>query len=475
MKEKKAVTMQTLIKRRIIFIIIFLIICTGITTYFIVANPLKKHHETVTPKEDLDTEIAKRPDRTQKSLLDYENDTFNQNELKISEKVLESDENYDITYFQIDGLKNTTIQDKINKNLENDLKDAIEENRNNGNIKENLNVWSYNASNFANTLSIIYTVSSYTLDDYGNELYNWNDYILENYDLNTGEKIKIQDLFTDDTLGVDIFDSYFYQEFVKNHTDQDFDDTTGIAVITDYNDIEEAIFKLITDFNNGKDIPFYFDEQSVTLLENYSTIYFEDHLDFVAVYNNFKSSNSLFTGEYFALKGLPVLTKKYPAYYEVIEEGENYYIDFTLDGFNYSYDEETKYRLLEAAKLRMEEEIKNMKQEAKESGKFIIYNYAYNVDEHFSWDYYSNSNKPDGTYVINITKAKMETTKSLFKSELKPKIQELFRKSQRLESGEIEFYNNIFYYYLIDNDEDSEKWETNYDEELYMDKVRKYF
>ena len=481
-KEKKPVTFKTLIIRRIIFIVIFALIAAGVTAYFVIANPFEKEEEKKLSKEELfDNEVAKREHRNHVTLLNYNTDTFNLNDLKVTEHA-ENYEGYDITYFQIDGLKDNSIQIKINTNLKKDLEDAITKAKNDGNIKGEFNVWSYNSSSFANTLSIAYTLHSYVYNQYTyEETYSWEDYVLENYDLTTGKKIKIQDIFTSDTLGSDIFDSSFYSEFVSSHTEQEFSEENWEYRITNYKDVEEAILNLIMDFNDGKEIPFYFDEQKVTLLGNYARIFYDEHLDFIAVYNHFKTSKSIFTGEYYHLHNLPVLTKRYPSYYQIVDESDHYYIDVSLADFYYQDAErqEIMERLSHSVIDYINDEVRNMKQEATDSGKFIIYNYSYSLSENTSWTYYNNEYTPDGTYTLNISKAKMETTKSLYNSEIKERIQNAFRKAARIEGGDVRLYNNQFYYYIYDEDYDYDKmqqeWEISYDTDLYLDRVGNIF
>jgi len=462
-KEKKPLTLKKLVIRRIIFLIIFLAISAGITSYLVIKKPFDDS-ETVSKTEKKSSSEEKIDEESKKehfTLIDLENDTFDYNGLKVNE-ITETYEGYDyVTYFQIDGLKNKTVQDKINSNLNYDLKKAITDAINEGFIKNNTLIVSPTyGSSFANTLSLSYTISSYIYDDETEE-YSWEKYITENYDLNTGERIQIQDIFTDDTLGSEIFDSNFYNEFVQNYPEIIFDEYTGYCQITDYNDIEEAILDLILNFNNGVDIPFYFDEQTVTILNGYARIFYEDHLDYVAIYNNFKSSENLFTNQYNAIKNIPVLVKRSQATYQKIEESDNYYIDVTLNDFSDSDISET---LLNSAIAYIENDIEEMKKEANNSNKFIIYNCSYQI----SVNYLDEINN---TYSFYITRAKMETTQTTFKNELKEQIIKVFRDPVRVYSGEARLYDNLFYSYLYDNYEEIEKdWNQSFST-LYIDNI----
>ena len=81
-KEKKPLTLKQLIIRRIIFILIFLLISSGVTAYLVIVSPFEKDNDNKAKEEQLDNEVAKRADRNHVSVLDYDKDTFDYNELK---------------------------------------------------------------------------------------------------------------------------------------------------------------------------------------------------------------------------------------------------------------------------------------------------------------------------------------------------------------------------------------------------------
>ena len=147
--QQKNITLKKIIITRLIFIVIFSIIASLITYYFI-SEKNKNSNISESIKKNINSETIKR---NHIGLIDYDNDTFNYNNLLINE-IKENYEGYDISYFQIDGLKNTDIQDKINRNLNYDLKTKITELKNNGNIKGDFYVYSSDPSSFENTISI---------------------------------------------------------------------------------------------------------------------------------------------------------------------------------------------------------------------------------------------------------------------------------------------------------------------------------
>ena len=465
-KEKKTVTFKTLIIRRIIFIVIFAIIASLVTTYFIFENNKK------VPKQNkISASETTEKTRNHIGLIDYDNDKFDYNELKINE-VAENYEGYDINYFQIDGLKNKEIQEQINRSLNYDLKTTITEAKENDKIKGYFESYNLFSSNFGNTLSISYRLSSNVYDENLEEItYEWTHNISENFDLRTGKRLQIQDLFTDDCLGSDIFNNIFYNELVKNYTQTEIDEDTWNMKITDYNDIEEEILKLIIEFNDGNDIPFYFDEQTITLPDTYSRIFFEDVLDFVAIYNNFTSTENMFDGKYEALKDVPILTKRFPySYHQVIDEKENYYLDFTVSTLfsNSIDDKEIKDRLLKIASKKLDEDVEKIKNEIKDNSNFSIFNYGYSVQA----DY-----ENEGLYLLYITKASLPISKTLYDNEYKQKIQDIFRKAPRIIGGDVYLDSNLFYQYTLSDEEQTIEdggWTLD-TEEIYMDELGNFY
>jgi hypothetical protein len=218
--------------------------------------------------------------------------------------------------------------------------------------------------------------------------------------------------------------------------------------ITDYKDIEEEMADLINKFNNKKEIAFSFDEQKITILNYYANIYYEDHLDYVAIYDKYKNNQTIFDGEYSALKNLPVLVKREYCEYQIIEEGDNYYIDISLS--NVWREEWRNEVVFEKIKEYIQNEIEQVKEEASQKpNKFIIANYNYLLSVNTL--YFEDELVKDDLagYTCNYTKLTYETTKSMFKAELKDKIIEVFRNAKGV-GGEAYLYDNLFLYYISD-------------------------
>lgn len=451
-------------KNRIIFILVFCIIAIAITWYLI-----QNHTTNMVPQNSIEMpEVKNEVEATtnikstkQEKTINLD-DTYALNKLK----TIFCKEDYrglEIQYYQIDGLKDGVIEDKINQHLKNDLQDLIDEAIMQDKInKKNFDVFAVVNSNFANTLSITYHVSSYRPVDGKEEQEELlDDYIAENFDLTTGERIKLNDLFTEDTKAMDIFTANVYNEMISNETDlEPVNDEIESLHVVDYNDIEETMLYLAMCFNEGKDIKFAFDEQKIILSEYYACMYYEDMADKIVIYDQYKTDDSIFDGTYEALEDLPVLAKRFEADYEVIEQGKNYYMDVSLYDV---YDSEDKNeKVFETAKEYLMHEMEKVKKMASQSSnEFFVMNYAYSLD--------TVPEDKNDVFKLTIEKYEYVTTKSLFDSQVYDEIKKVFTNVQREETGEAYCYHNLFMPYL---DETYQDYEIK-DETIYINKEGK--
>ena len=308
----------------IILIIIYLIVAVLVTIYLISfynknnISAVEYYKNKILGKEvqEIESPISflHNDDIDRVSLDDrysFNNIEFNEIRDDSDEIVYESEESdykehfREISYYQIDGLKNKKVQSKINKDIEytiSSLKNEAEEVVNNGNDIYSYSINSYIMGNFNDILSIeIYRTIRYnntdkTPDEYG----NIEDYIYEyetrylNYRLDTGNYISFKDCFTKDASIKNILIQNYYVSKVKDYSyrsDNDLDheeedlDYYGINMdYKDYSGIEDDLLKFALDYEKNKDeIKFYFSECyivyseddyifSIDMLENYEYI-----------------------------------------------------------------------------------------------------------------------------------------------------------------------------------------------------------
>ena len=395
--------------------------------------------------------------------------TFDVNKLKISfckEEYL----GQEIQYYKIDGLKNENIEKEINYSLKNDVKDFVDKAKDeNKIIEDNFYMYSNVQSSFVNTLSIEYYFSSYTMktDEYGNleaDEQLLNDYIAENFDLTTGERITANDLFVRDFKAQKLVNHDFYTQLVSSKADIEMNDEEIDLYVKDYNDIEEEMLGFVTRFNGKKDIKFVFDEQKIIFLDYGVNIFYEDYLDEITIYNKYISNISIFDGQYDALSNLPTLTKRYYADYWVIEQGQNYYMDISV--FDVFEDEENRNETIwEATKKYVDKVAQEMRQKAEENpNEFYIFNGAYQLATVVNMEV-PDFQVYDGILRLDINRMEYRTTKSDFNTKIYGEIQKVFRTATRMEGGEAYCYDNLFFDYI----------EINWEEDTTTDITEIYF
>ena len=269
-------------KAKIIFVTVFSMICLTITAMLIVYHNIdieeknegnQQEEPTVTNEKDV-------------SGIDLKG-TYNQNDLIIEEKAI-TQEKIEIRYLQISGLKDKTEQDRINKEIEqiaiNCYKDEVKD----LNKIINIQVGMWEASSFANTISfeLSYTAK---IDDDDDGYYQ--GFLGINYDLNTGNKITIDKMFTSDAPIEDILRKSAYHSLLQNRTE---DNLAGDFVVSDYGNIEEEIAEFIKLFKSGKVTEFYYTPMNINIYykeDQIITINMEDFSEYIAIYSR-KQRNS---------------------------------------------------------------------------------------------------------------------------------------------------------------------------------------
>ena len=409
MKSNNDLKMTRYFISRIIFIILFFIISIFLTLYLI--NNYSK-----------DIEIFQNDDTEEKTvdLKEY----YNVNQLKI-ENYEDNYNGVDIEYYQIDGLKNIQIQNEINNYLKNDIIKEINKKVDEYKINyEDIMVYPEKNSSFQNTLSVSYHIYSYDNDEI-------NSILNENFDLATGKKIILYDIFKSDTKAADIMNQSLYIDFINEYAEVDYYEDDDALKVTDYNDVEDELLEFAINFNNRENMDFSFDERGV-YIDGIGEIYYKNCLDKVVIYDKYKTTESIFTGEYNTyLKPYPVLAKRSDVDFQIIESGRNYYIDVSL---NDVYEKkERNEKNFEFAKQYIIKEVEELKRRVnKKSDEFLIANYSCNL-------YYNDYYKYD--YTLTQSQNLYWTTRREFNLKLKNRIIESFRN----------YCDDMFIYDIVDD------------------------
>lgn len=201
--------------------------------------------------------------------------TYDENDLLIQTQLAFRDDDVEIKIPQLDGLKNTEIQEKINRDMFNRI----------GKLLREFPLASYGEyyvrGNFANVISICF----YTGDG---ERY---DQVYLNYNLATGERLALEDLFLKDTDITQCVRSAFYDMLALRNTydmEGNFNKTVSPS--------ENEVYKLVKCYMNSEEREFAFSPSEIFF-------YYEDHVatlsmlevaEQIAVYSRFVTEESLF-------------------------------------------------------------------------------------------------------------------------------------------------------------------------------------
>ena len=365
------------IKGKLIFVVTFSVICIIITSILVM-------YKRIDIKDDNTEEISKTEGTQNDELINEKGidlkGKYNQNDLKITEKRA-TKERVEITYFQIDGLKNQKIQDKINKEIEIEALNGYKEYINLDKVV-NASISLYETANFSNILSF----SSYywgKINDDSDDLINVQKGFT--YDLNTGNLIKLEDLFVANAPMVEILRKSAYYGYVSNRAEINL---SGDLQVNDYGNIEEDIADFIEQYKNGKITDFYCTPSAIMIMydETYITISFEEWANYITIYSKYLSSESLYKTNNIGYKNLYTLTDRTLSdfyYYTNYQNEKNYFIEISIlwDEDNSSDFEKT----MVSNKIKsIEQEISNLKVKAnQDTDNFYILNYYIEIDGFF--------------------------------------------------------------------------------------------
>lgn len=314
-------------KKTIIGLIVFTIVAVSITTVLIIEENKIKNVTPNIPKEEIETEIGTK--RNQK---------YNQNDLEIIRKNVDGIVEYQS--IRISGLKNKEIENKIN----NEIAQTEEEFVNllsNFEAGEHKYINEYVVANFSNILSISMEASSYSsFDSIEKEKYL-------NYDLTTGNKIELKDLFLPNADIDGYAREYIYKDALHeafSKTNVFFDDKYWKDGKCTYftNELDEANYiKRFTRYKNAKK-DFYIGGNYIYIKygkewNDSICIKYKDCLNDLVVYTKFVTKDSIFERDDIGFKDLYVCsivepyTEKYS--YNVGDVTSNFRIDSRMQSW----------------------------------------------------------------------------------------------------------------------------------------------
>ena len=271
--------------------------------------------------------------------------TYDENDLLIT--TLEEEYNGKrVQIPQIEGLKDTAVQEKINKEMRNRIETRYQE------IPTMKEVTFDTLSNFSNVISLVVYIEK---DEYS------FDWLYLNYNLVDGEQIQFEDLFTKDTDTLTIIREGFRETLVRD------------AMAADYD--EAMLFKLVKTYSKAKEKKFGFSPSSISLYTKDTIAYIpiESIADEVTIYSKYKTDESLFTRDDIGRKGLFSCMDVQEDLFDKWEYGlgtDNLWYDLTLSKL-FLYDETSpeKIEKCEIFKQHLAEELQKRLDEYLEIAK----------------------------------------------------------------------------------------------------------
>ncbi len=275
-------------KAKIIFVIIFTIICILVTTILVIYKNIEIEEDITIDTIDELPKPQIQEEKDVEGLKDIE--SVKENNLKIEEKNA-TNEKVQARYFQINGLKDKKVQNKINKEIEQKALNCYKDKVKNMDEIINVSINMWNISNFANTISFELTYFA-TISDYTDDIY-YDSFAL-NYDLNTGEQISFDKLFTPDAPIVDILRESAYYQLASDRAELNL---AGELTVLDYGNIEEDVANIISLYQNKKIDKFYYNLSSIMFEYEEGKVInidIQKYADYIAIYNRYLSEQSLF-------------------------------------------------------------------------------------------------------------------------------------------------------------------------------------
>jgi len=382
-------------KKTIIFLIVFSIICIGIT---VVAIFYKKSNTNIiiTNNEIEEEQVADEKEKQKEFEQDesgVENllQTYNCNDLGIAIQYYSDYETYiqneksvyvplTVNGLEIRGLKDKEIEEKINNKIKEKAFELLEEYKKyteDPNV-ESIEVNAYCCSNFSNVLSIKLE-SGISYKEYDNENVYPEKTIGLNYNLVTGEKIEFKDLFTNTASVKSILNEIAYSNFIYEYQyDEDGNYTEDLSK-ADYSEIEDRILRIMQCYNSNELIEFYFynDYIDVNIANEELCIYMRDIYKDIAIYNRFAKAEDLYDGNYKGEKNLFVFNDwGIDDYYyaKIGKQSDNFFTSIILGNRSDSISKDSykEKELLEFYKTELNEEIKECEEYLKNNSDKII-------------------------------------------------------------------------------------------------------
>ena len=377
------------IKKLVVLLSSFIVIAVMITTALIMTNKAGSFTDVSSGEE-------KNKSNHERVIGTKKNQKYNQNDLKI----IYQDTNYEgLEYktLRINGLKNKEIENKINKELEEIENEIRKKLVSASGEQENAYLSSNVNANYSNILSVTF----YGSKSDSNYVPQINIEKFLNYDLTTGNKIKLEDLFlpgTDIDLYAqnDIYKQKLHDSFSKKNIffNPDYWQSGELQYVLD--EVDEIDFiKQYNKYKNSKK-DFYLTTTGIGISYskdgNYGDVYIKymDCLDNLVVYTKFLTKESIFERDDIGLKDLyvcsSVVDQNDQSVYLIKDLATNLRIDarinvWTSEGYNELEFFKNTLAKLKAELIEKKEEYIKIANENKD--KYYFVGIVYDINRYY--------------------------------------------------------------------------------------------
>ena len=306
-----------------IFLINFTIIVIGITALAIYYT--NKHsvpsESTVIVESSMgfslnDSSVKVEPKDTAEG-IDI-NGTYNTNGIVFNIEKSSTSDGYDISYPVINGLKDTAVEEDINKQIMDKINKIAESSVFTKNATQNASINAYVESNFANTVSIKLIAKM-------NENYSKTYGI--NFNLKNGSRIKLGDLFTGSAPDKNIVSSSAYKCFSLKYITED-------SISNDfYNNIDSEILNFMMAYDSGKVAEFTYTPLAIELYKDGQVVKLEmtEHPEYFAIYSRYKTDSDLYSYNDRVASNIPTLVQRPDCIYDLYKKENDFcYMDVVI-------------------------------------------------------------------------------------------------------------------------------------------------
>ena len=327
------------------------------------------------------------------------NELYEENALTFVNKKVQVNNN-DCEYIQLSGLKQAKVENNINKDILNKVKELSK--------KENKSIYVLKKGNFSNILSVVFYTEEQDLTQIIDTL---------NYSLVTGDKLTIKDLFLSTTDITSIINKEISKQISNNSIN-------------------------VGDIINNK-YKFYFDQSAVYLLldDNILEINFYDYYESFGLYNKYLTNISIFKND--NVEGNDLLAASYRdnGIYSKLDVEDNIFIDSVIYSDN-NIDKKVLIGVSDALEniydgLKTAKEYKFLNQTGKLTKLTDIY-----IDKNSGLEIIKNRYN---IYSLNISSNTYNVSKEYFENKMVEDVYNLHRKPKTQQNNLVSLnkYNDL--------------------------------